>query len=386
MRKLLLAALLILISAFPGNSQRSGHYWSTIPCSIENKSDGDFLISTESKIWKAAVNPGLEVYEGYSQGGEFRIRMTKSAVSWLFRDSSGYIGTVPIFDMSLMWDRSADVCYVMSFSARRTFYHVETRYKPAPPQPPVTHSLSDSSTTRIVFLSTGIPYLYTDSTDIDTGTFVKIPLISYRLFLNKEENERRRQLIVGEVAKAMHGNVTKGDTIFRLVTFTVDSSDILPQAPIRSLLETFKNGLFSGSLHANKNKIPGPAQWMTKRQLDDKFVSWDSTNAVEDPNNPGIFILAPIKYEGQCKSLLIYERWVPMQLQVNGAYGYPPQPWKSFRRETISYGLKLTNDKIIWIDVKEAELYLPQENFSMIAYEELFRAERFRTMKITQLY
>ncbi len=327
------------------------------------------------------MDPGIEVYEGYSQGGEFRIRMTKAAVEWLFRDSSGYIGTVPIFDMSLLWDRSAEICHVMSFSARRTFYHVETRYKPAPPQPPVTHSLSDSSTTRIVFLSTGIPYLYTDSTDIDTGTFVKIPLISYQIFLNKEENERRRQLIVDEVAKAMHGNVTKGDTIFRLVTFTIDSSDILPQAPITNLLEMFKNSLFSGSVHAQKDKTPGPGKWMTKMQLDNTFVGWDSTNAVADPNNPGTFILAPIKYEGQCKSLLIYEHWVPMQLRVSGTYGYPPQPWKSFHRQIISYGLKLSTGSVIWLDAEEADIYL-KENFNMIPYEETFRAERFRTMKI----
>jgi gliding motility associated protien GldN len=51
---------------------------------------------------------------------------------------------------------------------------------------------------------------------------------------------------------------------------------------------------------------------MSQAQIEALFVQWDSTNQVEDPNNPGTFILAPIKNElnsNNVKAYWIKEDW-----------------------------------------------------------------------------
>lgn len=78
----------------------------------------------------------------------------------------------------------------------------------------------------------------------------------------------------------------------------------------RSLFDVIKDALIAGQITAFDN----PAMddefkvKMTKSMVEATFVQWDSTNQVEDPNNPGTFILAPIKNELNSNNVKAY--WV----------------------------------------------------------------------------
>lgn len=82
----------------------------------------------------------------------------------------------------------------------------------------------------------------------------------------------------------------------------------------RSMFDVLKDGLMAGSITAFDN----PAMddefkvKMSKTAIEALFVQWDSTNQVEDPNNPGTFIIAPIKTEllsNNIKAYWIKEDW-----------------------------------------------------------------------------
>lgn len=47
---------------------------------------------------------------------------------------------------------------------------------------------------------------------------------------------------------------------------------------------------------------------MTKSEIEGLLVSWDSTNQVEDPNNPGVYVSAPLKKETE--SNMVWKYWV----------------------------------------------------------------------------
>jgi len=82
----------------------------------------------------------------------------------------------------------------------------------------------------------------------------------------------------------------------------------------RSLFDVIKDALLAGDIHAFDN----PAMddefkvKMSKAAIEATFVQWDSTNQVEDPNNPGTYILAPIKNEltsNNVKAYWMKEDW-----------------------------------------------------------------------------
>lgn len=60
------------------------------------------------------------------------------------------------------------------------------------------------------------------------------------------------------------------------------------------LFLSIKKGILEGKLKAYKNF---PYNELSAYQIQTTFVEWDSTAQVEDPNNPGTFISAPIKDE-----------------------------------------------------------------------------------------
>lgn len=78
----------------------------------------------------------------------------------------------------------------------------------------------------------------------------------------------------------------------------------------RSLYDVIKDALLAGEINAFDNPALDDEfkVKMTKAQVEDVFVQWDSTNQVEDPNNPGTFILAPLKIELNSNSIKAY--WI----------------------------------------------------------------------------
>lgn len=123
---------------------------------------------------------------------------------------------------------------------------------------------------------------------------------------------------------------------------------------------------------------------MSKRQVEEAFVHWDSTNAVEDPNHPGVFILAPIKTEAQVAGVVVYEKWIPVAL------GYDPRSereWQpkadlQYTRQVAAFGLLLTSGNVLWCSPPQFGTVFCSGNFNWFPYEECFRAERYQTMKI----
>ena len=76
----------------------------------------------------------------------------------------------------------------------------------------------------------------------------------------------------------------------------------------RSLFDVIKDALLVGDIHAFDN----PAMddefkvQMSLSAVKNLFTQWDSTNQVEDPNNPGTFILAPVPIEINSNNVKAY--------------------------------------------------------------------------------
>ncbi|MBI3512318.1 MAG: gliding motility protein GldN [Bacteroidetes bacterium] len=76
----------------------------------------------------------------------------------------------------------------------------------------------------------------------------------------------------------------------------------------RSLFDVLKDALLAGQINAFDNPALDDEfkVKMTKAQVEATFIQWDSTNQVEDPNNPGTFILAPLKNELNSNDIKAY--------------------------------------------------------------------------------
>lgn len=80
----------------------------------------------------------------------------------------------------------------------------------------------------------------------------------------------------------------------------------------RSLFDVLKDALVAGEITAFDNMDDEFKVKMSKAAVEATFVSWDSSNQTEDPNNPGTFILAPLKNElgsNDVKAYWMKEDW-----------------------------------------------------------------------------
>jgi gliding motility associated protien GldN len=83
-----------------------------------------------------------------------------------------------------------------------------------------------------------------------------------------------------------------------------------PTVCIMSLFDVIKCALLNADLTAYANPIFDDEFTvpMTKAEVSKVLVSWDSTNMIEDVNNPGTMINAPLKTEITAKSIRQY--WI----------------------------------------------------------------------------
>jgi hypothetical protein len=195
-----------------------------------------------------------------------------------------------------------------------------------------------------------------------------------------------------QLAYQLGGKLSR-DTIFRYVRFTADSNEHLSQAPYGNFLTFLKKGMLEGHFPAYNS--PQLTTKLSVSQLQNICVQWDTTNQVEDPNSPGIFILSPLKYEPSVKTLLIYEKWKPLvslpkaQPPVRddafwrGEYAAnPPDPYLGYVRNVAAYGLVLGDGSTVWFSPGDINLAMAQSNYDFIPYQECFRSERFRTLSL----
>ncbi|MFL5765594.1 MAG: gliding motility protein GldN [Bacteroidia bacterium] len=83
-----------------------------------------------------------------------------------------------------------------------------------------------------------------------------------------------------------------------------------PTVCIMSLFDVLKCALLNADLIAYSNPIFDDefTTPMTKAEVTNVLVSWDSTNEVEDVNNPGVMIKAPVKKEITARNIRQY--WI----------------------------------------------------------------------------
>jgi hypothetical protein len=215
-----------------------------------------------------------------------------------------------------------------------------------------------------------------------TGSGVRylMPLSEYPVVISQKDLITGNAIYRRQIASLLRGNLS-GDTICRILKFTRDSNEYLPQAPYGNLLGMIKNFTLSGELRAYTSKDLSIA--MTKANLEANYVSWDSTNQVADPGNPGVFIIAPIKSEGQVKTFLICEKWIPLQsILPYGKENWMPKPYMGYGRTITAYGMVLSSNNTFWFAPDDLNKVLAAHKFNMTPYEECFRAERFKTLQI----
>jgi gliding motility associated protien GldN len=83
-----------------------------------------------------------------------------------------------------------------------------------------------------------------------------------------------------------------------------------PTVCIMSLFDVLKCALLNSDLTAYSNPIFDDefTTPMTKAEITNTLISWDSTNEVEDVNNPGVMIKVPLKKEITARSIRQY--WI----------------------------------------------------------------------------
>lgn len=376
--KLLLLATLFFLLQHISFAQAPGYFYSSIRRPVQDKQDSLLLIRNEQKMWAEAKKGNVLMFDNPMMDCEFKVKMSKMAVEACFRDSLPLKSGASQYMMNLMQNRNVDSCYLMSFSPFLAHkYQERVRWVQDSVQQTKPNISSSGTQTSLAW-----NYGHWEMGPWQTGMSVQflMPLSEYPAVIPAEDIANANHIYRQQFASLIGGKLS-GDTIYRTVRFTRDSNEYLPQAPYANLLSTLKNATLSGGIRAYKsNDLSVP---MSKYYMETMYVSWDSTNQVEDPNNPGTFILAPIKSEGQVKSLLICEKWIPFQsIPAVGRYQWIPKPHLCYRRVVTAYGLLITSGNIIWFSPGDVNNVLAKWNFNMIPYEECFRAERFKTLQI----
>lgn len=340
---LLFGSLLLLLNA---QAQRSGYYFSEFNRTITDTSDRAFLLRMENRVWHAADSGVINAYDNPAFDIEFRVRMTRSLWHSCIGDSfPPYSGTGE-FRMILRENRKADTISVMAMN-------------------PYVHLIVEDPNN---------PTTYIPSKRL-LATF---PLGDYPKVMSAGETERTKRICRDQLAAILGGKVN-GDTIVRVVRFINDSNEYLPQADYRHLAKQGEDELLSGQINAYRNSSLDKK--LTKRQIEESFVYWDSTAAVEDPNNPATFILVPLRYNEDPVSFVLLEKWIPCPAS-SALNSYMPAPFMNYTRVVSAYGILLSSGKIIWLQPEQLEQQLAKDQFDFTPYQECFRAERYLTLRM----
>jgi hypothetical protein len=346
--------LFIFLTAFfsiHGYSQLRTWNWAVTPCLITDPRDSAFLVDTEKKMWIAERETNaFTIYEGFNGGWGYNVRVSKLSMELHFQDTMiSKLHFSNTAELSTLWNIDADTFWLIGF------------------QPMINVQRRNWNGGKL------------------KTCYVHIPLHTYKSVIEPAEMTRLKNLTLTSLSNVFRAS-RSGDTLFRIINFIDDSNRYLPQASFGHLGKTVKEGLLSGKLtgYADKERL----KKLSKRELELSFVYWDSTKSVEDPNNPGYFILAPIKVDNQPLGIVVYESWMPALCAIEKERAFPfyrPQPYMYYTRGVRSYGVLLYSGKIIWIDPFQFNSYFQYPRFNMHPYEESFRAERFQTMNI-ELY
>ncbi len=329
-------------------AQSTQWHWSCLVNKLSNE-DSAFLVDTESKIWKASADDSVKLptFEGGRSGGTYSIGSSKFSTKRMFGDSLPLKRLTDYAELDLAWNHTADTCYVLSYSPM--LWRDRQRYG------------SFGPITR------------------DTIVWLRVPTASYFPLLKEQEYRRLFNFQV-DVLSSHFGCKRNGDTLSRIVPFTIDSNEYLPQASYRVILDKIMNGMLTWKFSSYDDPICSIR--LSGVQCERKVTHWDSTFKVEDPNAPGTYFLVPTKFEAQPISFLVNESWIP-GVQVEALKRTRiPKPSVIYRRVVVSYGVRFSSGDYVWFKADEIHKYLRMPLIDFSAYEQCFRAERFERMKI----
>ncbi len=333
--------LSLIISSWVGlSAQKKSWEWSTVRCKLSKK-DSTQLIDIEHQFLATPdIKEKVVFFHGAFGAAGYDLFLSRpQAELYLSAKQLSKVHFIGYAELASRWNYSADTCLLIGF------------------QPLIIDGRTEY----------GIG---------DTNCWVHAPLFYYQSFLDDWKMKQLHEMTLNNFATAFRASRV-GDTLFRIVTFTDDSNQYLPQASYDRLALELISLMRSGGLRRSHNKEF--THWMTAYEFDLIASQWDSTNQFQDPNNPGTWIIAPIKTERPVQSLLLYEKWTPDTL-CRDPFRMPV--YLSYQRNLLAFGIRYSSKEVIWIPANEVRTALPDRTFNWSPYEESFRAERFQTMHI----
>lgn len=339
MKTLAALAAFLLVHALAAQSSFINR-WSDIQLTVDATSDARFLFETDAQLLHLAGQPVDKLKNSplaFESGVHFKILMTRAeaqvedAHSLLKNYRSNFA------ELCLGWNTDADTLMVMSLSPMPVCKEGGCWHSPE----------------------------------------AQFPLYNYTTsFISRNDSIRFHRLVVQQTARSLGAQVLKGDTLVRVVRLKYDGTEPLPQASLPYLLHVMKD--ISYYSHALPYRDSTFLKTYIRRELEETYIQWDSTVQVEDPYNPGVLILAPIKREIDPQVLIVAEKWIPVGMCGRNFIGSPV----SYRREVGAIGMELEDGQRIWYKPSELKYELEQRNIRFSSYEELLRAQHYRQQQI----
>lgn len=185
--------------------------------------------------------------------------------------------------------------------------------------------------------------------------------------LTISDSMRYKKCMAEQLEKAFDGSIDSNNQLH--ITRKLDTSyfDMLPHARLDELMKKIKTAITSSAdLHIYSDRL-------LTAEIQDKYGIFMNMEYQPRKNEMTWMVTEfnPVKF-------LIYEQWVPFS--AHGKYLFTNN--SGYRREVIAMGMELSNGQQVWFNPQAMYTKLKPQVLSFATYEEVFRAERFRTHRI----
>ncbi|TND05901.1 MAG: hypothetical protein FD123_3592 [Bacteroidetes bacterium] len=338
-----LSALSVSAQEYPRHSK---HYRS-LSSPVFSPADTLLLATVEVKLWKKldswSKSKTTDSLFTPRHGHYGQVLDKQDAATLVLSNKKKPATPTGVYRLSVTWDRDAKNAELTDFAELfKTTHHDEKTREP----------VSDST------------------------ALINIPLFQYAYFLDPKEFTDLVSLVRRQFAMAMMPIAEpEKETFLTNSILYKDSDTLLPQSGIEDLgyelLDAARWGKIPGFENRGTNSI------LRRTYIDSVYTYWDSTNLVEDPNNPGTYIMVPIKLEPAPDRVLCVYAWEPYAKKSE----YKWEKGKiiyGYRRETNWFVLEFNDKPAIWIQAYDALSYMEKDNFPYLVYRELFLAALYR--------
>lgn len=337
-------------------AQPPGNYWSSSPCKIDNGSDSAFVYNIHKRVRSnfLANEKSQKKIKLWNGNDFFLSSYTACEAIALLKDSAKSDENFhSCYDMLLNWNRNADTFNFVSFSP--------------------------------------VPYkIYNDYWSRCWSRFDvrhRFVLSDYWDVMNLNERIAFKSILLNELALLFHNSEwsipasLRNDTLIRCVSIGVLNDPVMCETSLSDLsfvwlFNFLKSGILQNKIVMYKDSLCN--MQVTDPAAESNWVSWDSTNMVEDPIHPGTFINAPIKYTSSIHRFLVLEHWIPFKEPLITS-NYTSH--LRYSRTVTVYGL-YSGSGTFWLKASDVESYFNAEGFNFTPYQQVFRSERFNTMQI----